>query len=154
MEKLIKNIPLLLICVLLFTQCKKEDPVEPQPKLTDKDFSGIYIGGGHYFIYNEKGNKVGYNNWLDTFHVARFISAVGDTSYLASKPDNSWSRTLDSEGKVTWSNSWMSDGNDWSDSHSWEIRNDSLIRTWFTKEEKPDGTSKTWDCISICVKQQ
>lgn len=150
-----QKIYLLIIGVILFTQCKKEESIDPAPvvKQLDKDLSGTYIGEGYYFIYDEKDRKIGHWNWLDTFLVARFVSALDDTTYLAQKPDGTWSKTLNSEGKVTWSNNWFSDGNDWSDSHSWEIRNDSLIRTWYTKEEKPDGTSKTWDCLSICVKQ-
>ena len=150
-----QKIYLLIIGVILFTQCKKEESIDPAPvvKQLDKDLSGTYIGEGYYFIYDEKDRKIGHWNWLDTFLVARFVSALGDTTYLAQKPNGTWSKTLNSEGKVTWSNTWFSDGNDWSDSHSWEIRNDSLIRTWYTKEEKPDGTSKTWDCLSICVKQ-
>mgnify|MGYP000930428288 CR=1 FL=1 len=104
--------------------------------------------------FYEKNRKIGHWNWLDTFLVARFVSALDDTTYFAQKPDGTWSKTLNSEGNVTWSNTWFSDGNDWSDSYSWEIRNDSLIRTWYIKEEKPDGTSKTWDCLSICVKQK
>ena len=151
-----QKIYLLIFGVILFTQCKKEESIDPAPvvKQLDKDLSGTYIGEGYYFIYDEKDRKIGHWNWLDTFLVARFVSALDDTTYLAQKPNGTWSKTLNSEGKVTWSNSWFSDGNDWSDSHSWEIRNDSLIRTWYTKEEKPDGTSKTWDCLSICLKQK
>lgn len=145
----------LIIGLILFTQCKKEESNDPAPVVEQlvKDLSGTYIGEGYYYIYDEKDRKIGYSNWIDTFLVARFISALDDTTYLAQKPNGTWSKTLNSEGKVTWSNSWFRDGNDWSDSHSWEIRNDSLIRTWYTKEEKPDGTSKTYDCLSICVKQ-
>ena len=147
----------LIISILLFN-CSEEkvviEYVDRPETNTQEDISGLYMGRTVWKQFRNDGRQTGLWSDDDTFWVTKYPAYDGDSVFVVGQyPDTLHLKTFDNSvySRVNqWKNN--DEKSSWSDGERWEVKNDTLLREWFTQKLDSNGKKTRWEGVGVYPK--